>query len=270
MNFLYANTGQGVFSSLMGSWIFWLVIVLVVVVIVLLVLNNRKKLQRNLRLANLFEPDGRNDDSSSESDFYTEAGGNDGDAHKLIDPTAFDEFSDEDGHAKSGNVYNGYVPDLNKYLDADLDEELEKSALPLGRSDTDKNVKLFYHVSSKKESVFKVADPTLDAVNFKLELRDLSKLTLNAPVVSEMKLYNQDRKCIAIFFVDTRQITVKSISPFFDDVVLPLEESTRLLAFTQKANKLFVDSKQVAAFNIYDQITYFYIKSPIIKELQYL
>ncbi|WBR61469.1 hypothetical protein [Drosophila suzukii associated hytrosavirus 1] len=265
MNFLYSDNGTGIFSSLMGSWVFWIVVILVIVTIILFVMKfQKKKSTSNFTVADFFN------DSDSEEDIHFKSSSENFDSiHDGLDTDNNDEY---DPHSvyNTDSMNNGIVPDLNKFLDIDIDEESVKDAQLLGVSETDKNVKTFYHISSKKESVFKVVAENNDAVNFKLELKDLTKLTLNTPTTSEVKIYNQNRKCIAIINLDTKKIHIRSISPFFDDISLPLEETTRLMAFTQKSNKLFLDSMQVGAFNIYDKITYFYVKSPIIKELQYL
>lgn len=253
MNFLYSNNGNGLWSSLTGSWIFWIIVVMIVVVIVLMFMSTNKQVEEKLRIFR-----GREDAHLSDAHVINDV------RQKLID-----EINDENSHMIEMN--NGVIPDLQKYIDVpELGEDSVANALPLGVS-ADKNVKSFYHTSSKKENIFRVqVDNNIDnTFNFKLELRDLTKLSMQPGAISELKIYNQNRKCIAYFDLKPTEIKIKSISPFIDDVILPLDEATRLVVFTQQSNKLFVDTKQVAAFDLYDKITYFVIKSPIIKELQY-
>lgn len=281
MKFLYADNGRGLMSSLASSWVFWIVIVLVILLIVVLVLQSNKSLQQKLGVEKLFGGGGTNTDSSGgdklmaanliekngggddDDDDDKYASPRDGAQHRLID-----EIGDE--NERYSAMDNGYVPDLSKSLDGTLDDDVDNVAQLLGvPSDDNKHVKLFYHTSSKKENLFKIADPMLDAVNFKIELRDLAKTTYNPMLVSEVRIFNQDRKCIAIFNIEPKRLKIQSVSPFFDDVHLDLEESIRLLVFTQVSNRLYLDSRQIAAFNIYDKITYFSVKSPLVKEIQY-
>jgi len=281
MKFLYADNGRGLMSSLASSWLFWIVIVIVILLIVVLVLRSNKNLQKKLGVeklfgggttsdnggdklmaANLIEKNGGGgSDDDDDADNY--ASPHDGAQHRLID-----EIGDE--NERYSAMDNGYVPDLSKSLDGTLDDDVDNVAQLLGvPSDENKHVKLFYHTSSKKENLFKIADPMLDAVNFKIELRDLVKTTYNPMLMSEVRIFNQDRKCIAIFNIEPKRLKIQSVSPFFDDVHLDLEESIRLLVFTQVSNRLYLDSRQIAAFNIYDKITYFSVKSPLVKEIQY-
>lgn len=281
MKFLYADNGRGLMSSLASSWLFWIVIVIVILLIVVLVLRSNKNLQKKLGVEKLFGGDGTNNNDSSgdklmaanliekngggshDDDDDDYASPRDGAQHRLID-----EIGDE--NERYSAMDNGYVPDLSKSLDGTLDDDVDNVAQLLGvPSDENKHVKLFYHTSSKKENLFKIADPMLDAVNFKIELRDLVKTTYNPMLMSEVRIFNQDRKCIAIFNIEPKRLKIQSVSPFFDDVHLDLEESTRLLVFTQVSNRLYLDSRQIAAFNIYDKITYFSVKSPLVKEIQY-
>lgn len=281
MKFLYADNGRGLMSSLASSWLFWIVIVIVILLIVVLVLRSNKNLQKKLGVEKLFSGGGTNTDSSGgdklmaanliekngggddDDDDDKYASPRDGAQHRLID-----EIGDE--NERYSAMDNGYVPDLSKSLDGTLDDDVDNVAQLLGvPSDDNKHVKLFYHTSSKKENLFKIADPLLDAVNFKIELRDLAKTTYNPMLVSEVRIFNQDRKCIAIFNIEPKRLKIQSVSPFFDDVHLDLEESIRLLVFTQVSNRLYLDSRQIAAFNIYDKITYFSVKSPLVKEIQY-
>lgn len=274
MQFLYMDNGRGLFSSLMGSWLFWIVIIMVVVIILLLIISNNKNLQKTLKVEKFFG----DSDSSSGGNTNNAAMmaaerehllGKANNAHMdSIRERVVNEINNE--NKLMAQMNNGSTPDLKKFLDEGLSDSLADTALPLGiPSDQDKNIKSFYHTSSKKENVFKVADTSLDVVNFKLELRDLSKITYNPLVVSEMRIYNQAKKCIAIFKLDNKRIKIKSISPFFDDIVLNIDDQVRLFAFHQVSNKLYVGTRHVATFDIYDKIRYFSIKSPIIKELQF-
>lgn len=240
MKFLYSDNGRGLFSSMVGSWIFWVVVILVVVLIVVIVMGKKEVKQKTgaVTLNVQVEPEKHTTPSS--------------------------ELHMENERMK--NMFNGETPNLKKTLDGSLPDDVDTTAQLLGASE-DKNVKLFYHTSAKKENIYRIWDK-LDAVDFKLELRDLTKLT-NPTGDSEVRLFNQNRKCIAIFKIDLKSIKIRCNSPYFDDVHLDLEENVRLLAFHQVSNKLFLDSKQIAAFDIYDKITYFVVKSPLVKEIQY-
>lgn len=258
MQFLYTNNGNGVLSSIVSSWLFWLVIVLIVIVIFVSILSTNKDFQKKLHVEKMFG------NAYIESPPATEHSDN---VIQEIRQSLINEINDE--NQKMSQMYNGPVPDLNKYIGDELDQELAQSALLLGVSDTNKDVKLFYHTSSKHVNNYKIADDTLNAVHFKIELRDLSKITYNPLLTSEVRIYNQNRKCMFIMSLRNKLIKITSNSPFFDDVTLPLDDDKRLLVFNQVSNKLYIGSKQVAAFDIYDKIRYFSVNSPIIKELQY-
>lgn len=249
MKFLYSENANGVLSSLTGSWLFWIVVVLVILVTIVLVVSLNKNLQQKLKVEQYFNDNGQ---SNATQDNIEE-----------IHRDLLHEINTGNSSEK--------IPDFNKYLDEDIDKETAKGAQPFGLSDTDKSVKSVYHVSSKKENLFKIAsDEIPENVCFKIELHDLSKVSFNPQTTtSEMKLYNEKYKCIAIFKIDTKFITIQSISPYIDDITISIENPVRLLVFTQKSNDLYLDTKKIAKFSIYDKITYFYIKSPIIKELQY-
>lgn len=252
MNFLYFNNGDGIVSSLMSSWVFWLVIILVIVVILIYIISTNKNMQKKFNIEKYFENSSKTGNITSSSDYELDS----------IHAQLLNEINNE-------NDQNG--PNLHKYLSDDLDDESLTHVQLFGISESDKNVKTVYHVSSKKDNIFKITSSDVpENINFKLELKDLSKVTYNPlTTISEMKLYNQDRKCIALFTIDIKKIKIQSISPFMDDITIDIDEQIRLLVFIQKSNELFLDSMKIAKFNIYDKITYFYIKSPIIKELQY-
>ena len=265
MRFLYTNNNQGLFSSLTQSWIFWIVIILVVVLIFVMILRSNTDMQKKLKVNKIF--------GNMESD-DTDLNHDESNIALIQDSVTYDinngNARQQDDDFEMENVNNGVYPDLNKFLDADLDEEDEKSALLIGNSEKDKNVKAYYTISSKKENIFKIVDDFRDTINFKLEFRDISKLnTTGEKQMSGLKIFNQNRKCIAMFIIEPKKITVKSISPFFEDVIIDMDESTRLIAFNQISDKLYAHNLHVATLNIYDKATYFYIKSPIIKELQY-
>lgn len=247
MQFLYSDNGGGIVSSLMGSWIFWIVIVLVIVLIVVLILKSDKSIQKQLGVDKFF---GNITASSPE--------------HESL-------LSDLDYHTEYND--DGPIPNLEKYLDSDLSEELINKSKLLGVPGVIKDAKSVYTVPQSKELVYKVADESQNEVNFKIELHNLTKAASEAStssgVINELKLFNQDRKCIAIMTFDPSSIKVKSISPYFDDVTLDLENTVRLLVFKQVSNKLLLDNKEVARFDIYDKVRYFYINSSLIKEIQY-
>lgn len=262
MRFLYTDNNQGLFSSLTHSWIFWIVVILVVVLILVMILRSNTDMQKTLKVNKLFGNAETNDtDEESNIGLIQDSVSYDINHGNTKPQNDFEEFE---------NVNNGVYPDLNKFLDSDLDEEDEKTALLIGNSEKEKNTKAYYTISSKKENIFKIVDDFKDTINFKLEFRDVSKINITSDTeMGGIKLFNQNRKCVAMFIVESKKITVKSISPFFEDVILDLDENTRLVAFNQISDKLYVHSLHVATINIYDKITYFYIKSPIIKELQY-
>lgn len=253
MKFLYSDNGNGLVSSLMGSWVFWLVIVLVIVVILVFVVSSNANLQKRLKVDKYFTKTGALTADATASDAEIDA----------IHRSLLQEI--EEGNR------NENMPIMNKFLGDDIDDETLKSAQPFGVSETDKNVKSVYHVSSKRDNVFRLAsDDIPENIGFKIELRDLSKISFNPQTTeSEMRLYNADHKCVAIFRFEPKFLRVQSISPFMDDITVAIEEPVRLLVFTQRSNELYLDAKKIAKFNIYDRLTYFYIKSPIIKELQY-
>lgn len=257
MQFLYSNDGdRGLFSSLTGSWLFWIVIVLIIVMIIVSVISSNKELQKQLKIEKFFGNARATDDTTiNRSDNIMDG----------IQQSVIDEINE--GNLK---MYNGVVPNRKKYIGDNLDNESAGHALLLGVSSTNKEVKQFYAPSSKQENIYKIDDDDdMEVVNFNLELRDLSKITYNPTLVSEVRIYSHEQRCLVVMTIDTKRIKIQSISPFFDDVVLPLDDAKRLLAFDQKSNKLFVGPLQVAAFDIYDKICYFVVNSPIIKELQY-
>lgn len=258
MDFLvYRDNRVTLLQALIHSWLFWIVVIIVVILIIVLILRSNTSLQEKLHLEKFFNNDTNNNEKTTAAVMTDEE-------TNLLQNMAFKINVENMNHESA-------TPNLNKYIDSNLDEDLQKEALPLGISETDKNVKPFYVISSKKTNVFKVFDAAnLDAVNFKLELKDLTKVQLIPNAPSEMKIYNQNGECIVKFILDVKKIEISSISPFFDNITIELEDTTRLLAFTQSGTKLFVDSKQIAALNLYDKITYFNIKTPIIKELQYM
>lgn len=266
MHFLYSDDGRGFFPSLMGSWIFWIIIILVVILIFVLVLRSNKSLQKTLHMEKFFNHD--NDDSKSTATDTKDL------KIDTIRESLIKEINDENRSLISvdtSDMNNGHVPNFDKNIGTDLDDNWDDKLLLLGPAgNVDKNIKDFYAISSKQEYVFKVVDDSPDGCNFKLELKDLTKANLLSDQVSQVKIYNQNRACVISMSISNKKITIESISPYFDDIILPLKDSTRLLVFTQKSNKIFVDTKQVAALRLYDRITYFYIKSPIIKELLYM
>lgn len=249
MKFLYSDNGRGIFSSLTGSIIFWVIVILLVILIVLLVFKSNKSLDGKLRLGEIFKKPNHID---------------------AMRESVINEINHENSLIKMDNEDENDIPQYEKILDENLDEELAKNAPLLGNPDDENHIKSFYAISSKKNNVFKIADDTLDAVNFKLELNNLTKISMGESDVSVMMIYNQNYKCIAKFDLEKQKIKIQSSSPLFDNIDIDLESDTRLLVFTQISNKLMVDKKHIATFNIYDKITYFHIKSPIIKEVQYL
>lgn len=258
MNFLYSNNGNGIFSSLTHSWTFWIIVILVVIVILIFIISSNSKLQEKLHVQEYFNNNNKNNTDN-------------------IRATQHQSLLTGDGQISEGEINfndmnNGALPHLNKYLDVDLDDESEKGAQLLGISDTDKSVKSYYSISSKGDNVFKViTDEKNDVINFKIELKDLTKLSQSAQQTEgAIRIYNQDRKCIVMLNVDARKFYIRSISPLMDDVVLDIDnDKQRLFVFNQVSNKIFVHNKHVATLSIYDKISYFNITSHIIKELQY-
>lgn len=263
MKFLYSNddSNKGLFSSLMGSWIFWIVIFLIVILIFVYVLKSNKNIQQKLRVQKFFgnvKQLGNDEDNSNIEDTIRE---------NLINEINYENNYHDNDEESLGDP----IPDLNKFLGDDLDDDSEGKHLLLGLDGSDKNVHCVYKISPNKESVFKIADEQIEEVNFKILLRNSINKTNHDPgLVSELRIYNEDRNCIAVYTINMDSMRIRSISPFFDDVTLPINDPVRLFAFVQKSNKLFIDRKQVAMFNIYDKIKYFYIKSPLIKEIHYM
>lgn len=253
MKFLYSDNGRGLFSSMAGSCIFWVVVILVVVLIVVIIMGKGKKEVKTSEL------------KAEEEKFPTDVEDSENQHYRTTIDSLSQELRME--NERMENMFNGVTPDLQKTLDGSLPDDVDTTAQLIGVSD-DKNVKLFYHTSAKKENIYRIWDSSLEAVDFKLELRDLTKVS-SPTGDSEVRLFNQNRKCIAIFKIDLKSINIRCNSPYFDDVKLDLEDNVRLLAFHQISNKLFLDSRQIAAFDIYDKITYFVVKSPLVKELQY-
>lgn len=266
MNFLYDNNGRGIFSSLAGSWVFWIIIVLVVVLIFVIILRSNKDLQKTLHIENLFQDnvvDGNTTAKPSNRVSLRKQ-----DQRDPIRQSLINEINTNNDHMME--MYDGVAPNMEKYLDTNLEADLLQNVKILGKIDEEKNVNSYYAIDSKKDNVFKISESDRSEVNFKLELHDISKLIIDSKSVNYLKIYNKDLKCIALFTLDLQKIVIRSSSPFIDDVYLHLDNVKRLLVFKQVSNKLYVDKKQVAAFDIYDKITYFNVKGSIIKELQYM
>lgn len=272
MRFLYTDNNQGLFSSLSQSWLFWIVVILVVVFVFVSILKSNTNMQKTLKVEKLF---GNSEDENNTNIRDAEAT-----IDLIQDSVSYDINSqngqkyyrdEEEAEYALTHKNNGIVPNLHKFLDADLEEDESITALPLGNAETDKSVKPYYTISAKKENIFRVVDEFRDTINFKLELRDLSKIaasTTPAPI-GGIKLFNQHRKCIVMFIIDPKKIIIKSVSPFCEDVRIDLDDNTRLVAFNQVSDKLYAHNRHVATLNIYDTVAYIYVKSPIIKELQY-
>lgn len=269
MKFLYSdNNNNGIFSSLLHSWIFWIIIILIVIVVIVLMSNSNDKLGQNFNLQRMFGNATAND-TSEQMPFATE----------ISDSQLLNEHSINLQHHYPAEFseHGGPVPDLNKFLDNDLDETSFKKTKLLGNTDpSNSNIHKFYAVPSSKEVLYKIADENLEEINFKIELKDLSKIPLpkgnnsDDNNINEIKIYNQKHNCIAILLFEHDKLTVKSISPYFNDTKIDLDKTIRLLAFKQISNKFYLDQTQVGAFNNYDKITYFAINASLIKEIQYL
>ena len=167
MNFLYSNTGNGIVSSLMGSWIFWIVLLLIVVMIFVFVLKSNKSLQQNLHIEHLFT------DKNSSPDNNGDANTTDYDERENIREHLIHQINEENRRQRNNddstttiNIedYDDddddvFIKDriqLTKTLPVDLNESQIENAKLLGLSGTNKKIKSIYTITGKKEEIFKI------------------------------------------------------------------------------------------------------------------
>lgn len=266
--FYSLNNDEGVISSLMSSVIFWVLLIVIIILIIVLIIRFRKKNNNN---NNTSEKQQQNIRFSDQINFSDEN-------ENLIHNSSRDDggeviIPNDDDHL---NSFQGGVPIFNKFIgeDMDLDDfNKQKSNLLGNKNDENKDVHTLYNVSNTKSIYYEIFDDTADKVDFKIELKDLQKIPSSSVFLpdNEIRIYNNQYKCICLMKFSTEKIIISSISSFLEDVYIDLPKTVRLLVFTQESNKLYLDNTNVAAFNIYDKIKYFVIKkSSLIKEIQFM
>lgn len=174
MNFLYSNTGNGIVSSLMGSWVFWIVLLLVVVMIFVFVLKSNKSLQQNLRIEHLFTDDNSSTDNNgggnlkyNTTDYYERENIREHLIHQINEGNRRQRNNDDDSTTINIENYDNDDDDdndvfrkdriqLTKHLPVDLNESQIENAKLLGLSGTNKKIKPIYTITGKREEIFKI------------------------------------------------------------------------------------------------------------------
>lgn len=253
MNFLYANNGTGMLSSLMGSWVFWILVILIVVLIVLMVVqaNNKSNADKN------------------KGAVMAGGGGGGGMAMARAGRNAdvMDEIREEIANEinyENSLINNGAVADFNKYMGDNLSEEMVKSARYLNEKNGPEGGEWLYHIK-RDEEVFKIDEKSKGFALVLVKKIEWDKMPEN----NTMKLYNSDLECMCVINFTQTSMEISSNSPTFEDTIINIE-SQRQFNFLQIVDMLYLDKDLVAKFRLYDKISYFYISTPIIKELQYL
>lgn len=171
MNFLYSNTGNGIVSSLMGSWVFWIVLLLIIVMIFVFVLKSNKSLQQNLHIEHLFTNENSSPDNSSDNLKYNTT---DYDERENIREHLIHQINEENRRQRNNddnttiniedyddddNDDDVFIKDriqLTKTLPVDLNESQIENAKLLGLSGTNKKIKSIYTITGKREEIFKI------------------------------------------------------------------------------------------------------------------
>lgn len=261
MNFLYIDNGRGAFSSITNSAIIWIILILVIVLIVVIFFVKQQAPAAKDPTAQQYSGD------VFEMNEIHEGIANEINYQNSLNRRTNDDIEEEE-EKLNNQEETKFAAYETKWLDSDIEIGDETKINLLGLDQPDKNIKTFYPVSSKN-SIFKIINEKSTDLKFKIELKDLSKLNPND--TNFLKIYNQDCKCIAIVRLDNGpKLKIQTNSPFFDDIYIDFDPHVKYMIFIKDSEKLFLDATQIGAFDIYDKITYFYIKSSLIKEIQYL
>lgn len=250
MNFLYQAPGVNgsVFTALMQSWIFWIVIVLFVVMIILLIISSSSKPSNN---------NNNNNNSTNQNlfqRFLTRVKLAKAPPPKLPNTQP----------AAAGSLVDRVpvLPELNvdDKLEEDLSEYAANNALQFGG----KGKKHLHHVKKEDVNLFRVQSPG-HTLNFKIEKSKTFKESSDNKII----LYNPERKCIAVLEMVPNGIVVKSDPNLFGRHFQELGPKVTSLAFTQRGDRLYLGETQIGALGYRNVVGFILIKSPIVKELQY-
>lgn len=243
------GSATGLLSALSRSILFWILIIVIVILIVLLVTLPKKMQAFKTKIF------GRGKGGGGVGGNLTEAEKNLGDIFRERDEL----INSENEKIMAAGGYDGPIPDMNKIVGPDLDEESAENAKLLGLK------REMYGITPMKKTTFKLASIP-ESTNFKLWLRKIKNITDEQ--VGETRLYNEERKCIGLISINKTNLVTKTISPFAEDSTVPINEA-RLLNFSTKSNRLLLDQMEIGKFNIVDYIRYIQIECPNVKEINY-